>query len=699
MGQGYRIGMDIGGTFTDYVLIHDPSNGTWLHKRLTTPADPAQGALAGLEELLALAGCSWSDVDVLVHGTTLITNALITRQGARTALLTTAGFRDILDMGYEQRYDIYDLFLPFPKPLIPRRLRIEVGERMTRDGVALQAPDLNWVADQVGVLSSAGIEAIAICLLHAYRNPAHEQAIADCIRQRYPQLALSLSSEVVPEIREYERTVTTAANAFVQPLIHRYLGRIEQALAAAGFTGQFLLMQSSGGLIAPAVARRFPIRLLESGPVGGALLTAYLGQAIGQRDLVAFDMGGTTAKACLIQKGHPTIAPAMEVAREQRFKPGSGLPIKTPTVDLIEIGAGGGSIARIDALGLLKVGPQSAGANPGPACYGKGGVQPTVSDACVVLGYLDAQGLLGGALPLDVAAAQQAIATLAGQLGLSISATAWGIYEIVCELMATAARTHIIERGGDPRHYPLMAFGGAGPLHAVRVARRLGATEVIVPPAAGAAAALGFLSAPISVSLSRSYPGEVRQLDWPTINALFGELEREAAAFLTAAQVPPQSISFERQAKMRLAGQFHDLAVRVPQGRLDAAAGEQLVATFTAAYQQRFHTILPEYTPLVLHWGLHATSLPPATPLLQPRLALRSGDASQAWKGHRQAFSPAAADYQALAVYTRTLLKPGDTLQGPAIIEERESTTVIEYGDLLTVDTVGNLRICIGGAR
>ena len=402
-----RIGMDIGGTFTDYVLL--TGSEVHLHKRLTTPHNPAEGALAGLHELLNEHSLGIADVNEIIHGTTLVTNAIIERRGCKTALLTTKGFRDILEMGTEQRYDIYDLFLQYPDPLVPRKRRLEVDERISRDGDVLREPDLTSVNKQVETLVQEGVEAVAICFLHAYRNPGHERMVAEHIRESFPHLAVSVSSEVVPEIREFERTATTVANAYVQPLMERYVRQLECDLKTDGFGGRFYLMQSSGGSATPETARKFPIRFLESGPAGGALVSAFLGRALGKPELLSFDMGGTTAKACLITGGKPITTPLIEAARVHRFKAGSGIPIKSPVVDMIEIGAGGGSVARVDTLSLLKVGPHSAGADPGPACYALGGDAPTVTDACLALGYFDPAYFLGGKMALDKAAAERVL--------------------------------------------------------------------------------------------------------------------------------------------------------------------------------------------------------------------------------------------------------------------------------------------------
>lgn len=696
--QQYRIGMDIGGTFTDFILWHQPGGKVFLHKRLTTPHDPAEGALAGLHELLSQRDLGLDQVDEIVHGTTLVTNAILERRGARTALLTTRGFRDILEMGYEQRYDIYDLFLQYPEPLVPRRWRIEIDERMTRDGEVLQPLDLEQVRAAVAALIDQGVEALAICFLHAYRNPSHERAAASFIRREFPGLAVSVSSEVVPEIREYERTATTVANAYVQPLMDHYIGRLEADLKAAGFRGHFFLMQSSGGSASATTSRSFPIRLLESGPAAGALVASFIGRTVELPNVLSFDMGGTTAKACLVQDGQPNVAPMMEAGRVHRFKRGSGIPIKAPVVDMIEIGAGGGSIAFKNTLGLLKVGPASAGADPGPACYGQGGREPTVTDACLVLGYFDPDFFLGGEMRLDLDAAREVITQLGRELGLTEAETAWGIYQIVCENMAGAARVHIIEKGHDPRRYPIVAFGGAGPAHAVRVAYRLGAPEVIVPAFSGVASAIGLLLAPVRFDFARSYPGELSKLDWPVVDQLYREMETQARQVLQHAGVDAEAIKLERRADMRLSGQFHEITVPVPGGALARVAAEDLSAAFDKEYERLYHSVLPSYEPMVLNWWLRASGAEPAFTMDGAGNRQSAADtADQARKGERVAYFPELGGFVNIPVYSRYRLAPGMQIAGPAIIEERESTTVFGPNDLALMDSQGHLRIKIGG--
>ncbi len=690
----YRVGFDIGGTFTDFVLLDAAERSIHLHKVLTTSPDPAEGALAGLAELCGRARIDLCDVGTLVHGTTLVTNAIIERTGAPTALLTTRGFRDILEMGKEQRYDIYDLFLEFPVPLVPRRWRYQIDERISRDGEVLVPLDPAQVRAAARTLRAQGVASLAIALLHAYKNPAHEQAALAAVREACPDLSISLSSEVVPEIREWERTCTTVCNAYVQPLVDRYLRRLETALAERGFAGRFYLMQSSGGTATPETARRFPVRLLESGPAGGALVTAFFGERLGRPDLVAFDMGGTTAKICLIRGGRPEVAPMIEAARVHRFKRGSGLPVKAPVVDMMEVGAGGGSIARTDPLGLLKVGPHSAGATPGPACYGRGGEAATVTDACVVLGYFDPDYFLGGAMRLDRDAAAAALGRLGTQIGMDAVSTAWGVHHVVSENMAAAARVYMIERGQDPRPYTMVAFGGAGPAHASRVARILGLREVIVPPASGAASALGFLVTPLSFEFVHSLPGELETLDWDAVDRLYAALEAQGHRMLADGGITPEQIVCERRAEMRLVGQFHDLEVPVPDGQLTGAAASALAALFESEYRRLYGTYLPGRQVQALNWRVLVTGPRPSV-ILGESAAAPGASAAGAFKRRRRAYFPELNGFSDVPVYDRYRLPPGAGLRGPAIVEEREATTVVGPGDALEVDRHYNLVIAV----
>jgi N-methylhydantoinase A/oxoprolinase/acetone carboxylase beta subunit/N-methylhydantoinase B/oxoprolinase/acetone carboxylase alpha subunit len=687
----YRIGFDIGGTFTDFILLDTQHNDIRLHKCLTTPRDPSVGALEGLVELLQAAGLTLADIGDIVHGTTLVTNALIERSGACLGLITTRGFRDILEMGTEQRYDIYDLFLLFPDPLVPRRHRLEVAERMDRDGNVLTPLDAGEVRAVAQRLVADGAEAIAICFLHAYRNPAHEREAAAIVRAAFPDIAVSISSDVVAELWEYQRCNTTCANAYVQPLMGRYIAKLERELHARGFRGELTFMHSAGGLLSAETARAFPIRMLESGPAGGGLATAFFGAAAGKADVISFDMGGTTAKACLIEGGRAEIAPMMEAARVHRFKRGSGLPIKAPVIDMIEIGAGGGSVAAIDEVGLLRVGPHSAGADPGPACYGRGGTEPTVTDANLLLGYYDPSFFLGGRMALDRDAAEHALQRIGGSLGLSPIDTAWGIHRMVVENMAAAARIHIVEKGKDPRAYAMVGFGGAGPAHAAEVARVLGVKQVLIPPASGAASALGFLAAPLSFEQVRSHPVRLGAPDAAaTIEAILRQLTEAARAHLLAAGVAEAEVVTERLADMRLEGQMHEISVPLPDGVITDATMLAIRVAFASAYAMR-------YTSVYAGVGIMAISFRVRCRGPLPRLSLtevgtRSGGTIR--KGVRPAWFDGG--FVATPVYDRYALTLGARIAGPAIIEEREATTIIPPGDAASVDATGTLAIDIG---
>src|SRR6266542_2574280 len=565
-----RLGVDIGGTFTDLVVVDETTGAVRVGKVLTTSKDPAQGVEQGVQALLGDAGVAHDAVHAVVHGTTLATNALIERKGARMALLTTAGFRDTLEIRSEGRYDMYDLFIDPPAPLVPRHLRREVPERLLADGSVVRPLDESVARRVIAALVDEGVEALAICLLHAYVNPVHERRLAEIAREIAPALPVSCSSEVVPEIREYERTSTTTANVYVVPLMARYLADLEQRMAELGLPGQLYVMQSSGGIALPEEARRLPIRLVESGPAAGALAAALSARERGEPRLLSFDMGGTTAKACVIDDGVPLVARELEVARADRFKKGSGLPVRVPVIEMIEIGAGGGSIARVDRLGLLKVGPDSAGADPGPACYGLGGRLPTVTDADLILGYLDGDFFLGGRMRLDRDAAGRAIEEHVGRpLGLDLTRAAWGIHRVVNENMAAAARIHGIERGKDLRAYPLFAFGGAGPVHCWQVAKILKVPRILVPFGAGAMSAYGLLAAPLAFDFVRTAPQRLDAADWTQINGLFAEMESEGRRILRGADVPDGDVRIRRTAEMRYAGQGHEVEVELPQGALD----------------------------------------------------------------------------------------------------------------------------------
>lgn len=692
--KGFRAGVDIGGTFTDFILFDEGAAAIRLHKCLTTPSDPSKGALGGLSDLVSAAGITVSDLDEIVHGTTLVTNAVIERKGAPIGLITTEGFRDVLEIGSEQRYDIYDLFLTFPDPLVSRSRRLEISERIGADGGVIRPLDEVSVLRAVKKLIADKVEAIAVCLMHSYRNPDHEKRVREIIKHHYPDISVSISSEVVAEISEYQRFVTTCANAYVQPLMDRYLSRFERELAARGFKGALRLMHSAGGLVSLDEAREFPIRLLESGPAGGALATAWFGKTAGKENVIAFDMGGTTAKACMIENGMAHIASYLEAGRVRRFKNGSGLPIKSPVVDMIEIGAGGGSIASIDEVGLLQVGPHSAGAAPGPACYGAGGDRPTVTDASVALGYYDPSFFLGGRMTLDLGAAEKALKTIAEPLKVSTVEAAWGIHQVVGENMASAARIHLVEKGKDPRGYSMIGFGGAGPAFAARVARILGVSEVIIPQASGAASAFGFLTAPLSFDLVRSQPMALSaKLDTEALNTAFDALSKEGKAKLVAAGAEAGDITLERTADMRLVGQLHEINVPIPSGTLDASAYGAIRRAFEEVYSARYTQVPAEAELEILSFRVRASDATPKLSIKQADIP-QSGEA--ALKGHRKTYF--GEGFVDAGIYDRYRLTPGVTVEGPAIIEERESTTVVPPGDTLTVDEAGNLRIRVAVA-
>ena len=694
MDSRYRVGFDIGGTFTDFAL-HDAQSGSLhIHKTLTTPDDPSRGAVEGIAALLGDAGHCLAEIGRIVHGTTLVTNALIERKGAATGLLATRGFRDVLELGFEQRYDVYNLFLRYPEPLVPRQWRREIDERIGSEGEVLTPLRLDPVRREAEELLRNGVQSVAVCFLHSYRNAAHEMAVGDLLAREFPELRVSLSCEVAAEVREYERTCTTAANAFVQPLMDRYLERLEGKLTAGGFAGQLSLILSSGDLSTLDTARRFPIRLLESGPAGGALATGLIGRSARRPELIGFDMGGTTAKAALIRDGRPTVAPAMEVARVDRFKRGSGIPVRSPVVEMIEIGAGGGSIARLDEVGLIRVGPDSAGAQPGPACYGLGGSAPTVTDANLVLGYLDPAFFLGGRMALNRAASGQALAELGRPLGLDAAASAWGVYSIVCESMAAAARGHAIERGRDPRDFSMVALGGAGPAHAAQVARVIGIREVLVPPASGAASAVGFLSAPAAFEAVRSAVIVIEQgLDIAALDLLLSRIESEAAGHLGSDASGAGSRTVSRSAEMRLRGQVHEILVPIPGGALGAEAVDEIRANFIRTYETMFRGVPPDATIEGLSWRVRV-SLPAPEVNLRPTV---TPPGAAALKGTRPAYF--GNGFVQTPVYDRYGLRAGDHVAGPAIIEERESTTVVPPGDHVEVDDNLNLKLTIGEAR
>jgi N-methylhydantoinase A len=669
----YRVGIDIGGTFTDMLLVSEDGAAV-IGKTLTTPTDPSLAVENALKPALQNGSVNPRQRGTLIHGTTLVTNALIERKGAPTALLTTSGFRDAVEIGREHRYELYDLNLDLPKPLVPRHLRFDVPERIAADGSVLQPLAEEFVRRLVAELRDKGIKAIAISYLNSYRNPAHERRTGEIVAEVAPLIRVSLSSEVVSEIREFQRTSTTLANVYVQERVSEYLAQLEARLEAIGFNGSFFVMLSSGGIATRNTASRFPVRLLESGPAAGALAAAQAGMLSGHRDLLSFDMGGTTAKLCVIEDGRPLKTHEFEVDRVYRFRKGSGLPVRIPVIDMIEIGAGGGSMARIDSLGLLKVGPESSGADPGPVCYGQGGTEPTVTDADLILGYLDARYFLGGKMQLDVDAARDALGRFGRRLDMTVEQVAWGIHQIVNENMANAARAHLGERGKDPRRLPMYAFGGAGPVHGYGVAEILRLPALISPVGAGVGSTFGLLAAPLAFDFVRSAYSRLDELDWQFANTLLNEMAAEGRQVLESSGLSEEEISYQRTADMRYVGQGHEVSVSLPDGRLGVRHLETIVGTFENTYQALYGRKGPDVSLEIINWRVVARG---PQPQLDIKLQQESVGLGNAIKGSRSAYFPARGGFGETPVYDRYGLKAGMAFAGPAIVEERESTLII----------------------
>lgn len=685
----YGLGVDVGGTFTDFVLLDETSGRMSIGKVLTTPQDPSVAMIAGSEELLANASVPGKGLSRVVHGTTLVTNTIIERKGALTGLVTTMGYRDTLEIGRTLRYDLYDLAIEFPEPLVERHLRCEVEERIASDGTVLKPLDEAAFLRAVQSLLDAGIEALAVVFLHSHRNPVHEQRAAQLLREHHPDLPASFSFEVVGELREFDRTSTTVANAYVLKRMKTYLARLETELTRIGVDAPLRLMLSSGGVATGEFGRSFPIQMIESGPAAGAIAAAHYGRLAGCEDLLSFDMGGTTAKMCLITQGQPTHAHVFEAARVQRFKKGSGLLLRVPVIELIEIGAGGGSIAAVDRMGLIKVGPRSSGAEPGPACYGRGGESPTVTDADLVLGYLDPDSFLGGRMKLDTQAARAAIDRhIAGPAKLPSLQSAAGIQKIVDETMASATRIYAAERGVDLRRYALLAFGGAGPVHAFHLARLLKLDRIICPFGAGAASALGFLVAPASVELSRSYFVRLAELSWAHVRGFLDELKARAQEMLCSSGVDASAIVYETQIEMSYKGQGFEISVLLPYSFLD---GEAPLATLTAAfeteYRRLYGRVLPGVPIQTVTWRLVARG---PVPRFDPVVS-NEGAGGDPLKGHRPVYFPDHGMVERVPVYDRYRLAPGNEFAGPAVFEERESTFVVGFGARVRVDAALNL--------
>ncbi len=721
MSARWRIGVDIGGTFTDFVLLDLRSGQLHNEKVLTTPEDPSQAVLEGLRRLLVRHRVDPREVQHVIHGTTLVANALIERKGVPVALVTTRGFADVPEIGLEWRYDTYDLKLEMPVPLAPRERRFEVAERVGADGTVLAALDDASVLEAARRIREQGVRAVAVCLLHAYRNPVHEERVRELLVRELPDSVICTSSDVVPEIGEYERMSTVLANAYVLPIFDHYLAAVSRGLRALGIDRDLYLMLSDGGTVHESTAIRHPIRLVQSGPAGGVEAALRIGAGAGAPRVLCFDMGGTTAKACLIDDGEPLRSTEFEVARVWRFRKGSGLPLRIPVIDMIEIGAGGGSIARVDRLGLLQVGPDSASADPGPACYGRGGTEPTVTDADLVLGYLGAGSFLGGDMALDVSAARAAIDRHVAQpLGMSVEDAAWGIHELVNENMARAASIHALEKARRIGDYAMVPIGGAGPVHAAHIATKLGVARVVCPPGAGVASALGFLAARTSFSFVRGRIEPLAQLDWAGVHALLSGLEAQGRELLATAGVDAPDVEVVVEAAMRYVGQGYEIDVPLDREAIGRGDVTAVTAAFERTYAGLFARIERGVAIEAVSWRLSVRGPRPALSLLpaagasaqsaratatKPARAATADHAATAdrashdaatlvaCRGSRPAWFRDTRGFVDAPVFDRTAFAPGARIDGPALVEERESTVVVPPGATLHCDASMNLVI------
>ena len=686
-----RIAVDIGGTFTDGVCELLPDGELLLSKNLTTHGDPTNAVSTVIHDLIKRAknilkqrNQKFKCIEV-VHGTTLITNAIIERKGAKVGLLVTEGTRDVLDMGRETRYDLYDLDIAFPKPLVQSDMRYEVGERLDGKGRVVRPLDEVSVVDAIKKMKSNGVEVIAVALLHAYQNEIHEQQIKKIIEREWPEVRISLSSRVASEIREYERTSTTVANAFVQPLAARYIQRLKQRLQEHDIEAPLRIMTSNGGFTSAETAGEVPIDLLESGPAGGVRSAINTSASLEINKILTFDMGGTTAKACVAINGKPELTFSFEAARVTRFKKGSGLPILSPSIDLIEIGAGGGSIAYKNNLGLLNVGPESAGSEPGPACYGLGGLQPTVTDADLVLGYLDSDSFLGGKMNLDKKASLDVVENLGFVLGISKIDTAWGIHDVVSENMASAARVHIAENGLDPRDLTMVATGGAGPVHAVEVAAKLGINRIIFTIAAGVGSCLGFLASPARIDRSWSCLEQLKCADIDKIRHNLKRLETEIEGDMNRSNVAKDEANWTLGVETRYAGQGHSLLISLPYRDISDDVIEEISDSFESQYEVTYGTRIPNGIPQAVTWRITAQSVSETRPfkLIDDEMNTNS----DGYIGQRSIYVATAHEYRDVPVYQRYELSAGTKLQGPLILMEAESTIVVARpGDVSILD-------------
>ena len=682
-GAAVRIGVDIGGTFTDIVLERGPERIT--AKVLTTPDAPEEGVRQALAQAMEANAVAPEDVALVIHGTTLATNALIERKGARTALVTTEGFRDSIEMGTESRFEQYDIDMEKPVPLVPRRWRFPVPERLDASGEPILPLDEAAVEATAARLAAEGIESAAIGLLHSYVNPTHERRVREILREALPDLAITLSAEVAPEMREYERFSTACANAYVQPVMARYLRMLEAGLRGAGFRCPLFVMLSGGGVADIGTAIRFPIRLVESGPVGGAVFASHVARQCGLDRVLSFDMGGTTAKICLIDDAQPQTTRAFEVARAHRFLKGSGLPLRIPVIEMVEIGAGGGSIAVVDRLGRIAVGPESAGARPGPACYGQGGAAPTVTDADLAMGRIDPAEFSGGRIALDEGAATDALAGAVGApLGLAPQMAALGVSEMVGENMAGAARVHAIEIGATLGERTMIAFGGAAPLHAARLAEKLDMDRILIPTAAAVGSAIGFLRAPVAYEVVRSAYQVVSAFDADAANRVLGEMRAEAAA-IVARGAPGAATREMRAAYMRYLGQGHEVVVPLPNRTWERANTGIVRAAFEAAYETLYGRIIPKLDLEIVSWSVQVTAVPEAVAQVDPPPAAEAPRV----RGARPVLDPGSGRVVEAALYRRQDFSAGARIDGPALIVESDTTTVVSAAFSASVDALG----------
>jgi len=689
----YRLGCDIGGTFTDFVLLNDRTGEITIYKCLTTPKDPSDAVEHGIRQMEKTLPGFVKEMDEVIHGTTLVINSIIERKGAKTGLITTKGFRDVLEIGRGIRYAPYDVFAEFPKPLIPRHLRLEVDERIRSDGTILKPLDPTEAKQVVRTLIGMGVESIAVCLINSFENPVHELMLKEIIEKEAPEISVSISFHVLPQIKEYERTSTTVTNAYVKPLTGRYLSRLAGRLESIGFKGKLFIMLSSGGVTSVETAAEFPVRIIESGPTAAVIAGQYYGKLFNISEMFCFDMGGTTAKSCLIQKGVAGVVPTFEVGRVQRFMKGSGLTIQVPVVDLMEIGAGGGSIAKVSRMGTLQVGPESSGAEPGPICYGIGGTEPCVTDADLLLGYLDENYFLGGEMKLDKKAAKRGVEEkVARPLGVKFMQAVWGIHDLINETMAAAAKTHIAEKGGNPKIVTVVAFGGAGPVHAYGLCKKLGAPRLLVPPNAGVGSALGFFTAPRAFDLLRSHKVSLSAAHFDEIEKIFKELEAEAIKTLKK-EASEREVKIERSLDMRFVGQGSETNVPIAERDFTKLRKEEIRRRFDEVYEKLYGRTYPDSEVEFFNFKVRA-SLPERLIQFQ-RLEKKGRTLDKAIKGKRKAYSPMAKDFIPYTVYDRYQLFPKATFRGPAIIEEKESTVVVGEDAWVSVDDFGFLWIDI----